>query len=121
MIYDFDLAVFRSERTYRSHTQPLPSEYISVGEEDHSVLFRKFSSTSITFDESNFSGRYAWVDTIEKPQLARLLRQLSDEDLELLTFLVIEGHTQWELAHKWRCSQAAVSKRFLKIKNFLKK
>ena len=110
-LYEFDLEFFRSQRTYINRTQSMPEEYISDDDSERSSIFRKFA---------NFSGRFAWVDTIENQQLACALRQLSDEDLELLTFLVLEEHTQRELAEKLGCTQEAISKRFIKIKKFLK-
>jgi DNA-directed RNA polymerase specialized sigma subunit len=116
LLYEFDLEVFRSQRTYVNHTQAMPSEYINSDEMEHSTLFRKFKLNTTTFDESNFSGQYAWVDSIENQKLALILRQLSDKDLELLTYLVLEEHTQRELAQKWGCAQSAISQRFKKIK-----
>ena len=121
LLYEFDLEIFRSQRTYENHTQVMPGEYISGDESGHSTLFRKFSNSSVSFDEADFSGRYAWMDTIEDQRLVLALRQLPDEDLELLTFLVLEEHSQCELAQKWGWSQKAVSRRFLKIKKFLEK
>lgn len=116
LLYEFDLEVFRSQRTYVNHTQAMPSEYINSDEMEHSTLFRKFKLNTTTFDESNFSGQYAWVDSIENQKLALILRQLSDKDLELLTYLVLEEHTQRELAQKWGCAQSAISQRLKKIK-----
>ncbi len=119
-LYEFDLEFLRSQRTYENHTQVMPSEYIDDDNSGCSTLFLKFATSSVSFDESDFSGRYAWVDTIENQRLVFLLKQLSDEDLELLTFLVLEEHTQRELAEKLGCTQEAVSKRYIRIKNFLK-
>lgn len=115
LLYQFDLDAFRSERTYANHTLPLPSEYIGDGAE-HTAIFRKFVNSAVSFDESDFSGQYAWVDTIEDQRLVLALRKLSTEELELITFLVLEEHTQQELAQKWGCSQAAISQRYRKIK-----
>lgn len=120
-MYEFDLEVFRSQRTYSNHTQPLPNEYIDEDGLDRSVLFRKYVNSTISFDETDFPGRYAWVETIENQKLARLLRQLTDKDLEVLTFLVMEEHSQRELAKKWSCSQKVVSSRLNRIKKFFKK
>lgn len=121
LLYEFDLELFRSQRTYENHIQAMPDEYINDDKSGSSALFRKFASSTVSFDESDFSGRYAWVDTIENQRLALLLRQLSDEDLELLTFLVQEEHTQRELAQKWHCSQKTISSKLKRIKSALKK
>lgn len=118
-MYKFDLDLFRSQRTYLSHTQPLPNEYISEDELQRSTLLRRFVSSTVSFDESDFSGRCAWVDSIENQKLAGLLQKLTDKDLELLTFLVLEEHSQRELARKWGCSQSAISQRCKKIKKLL--
>lgn len=118
-IYDWDM--FLSRRNYENHTQPLPDTYFSGENEDgRSPLFRKFASLTTVFDEEDFPGRYAWIDSIDGADLSLKLKALSTKDLELLTFLVIEGHDQCELAKMWGCSQAAISQRFKKIKNFLK-
>jgi hypothetical protein len=46
------------------HTQPLPAECITENDEDSmSGLFKKFDSLKVTFSESDFSGRYSWVET----------------------------------------------------------
>ena len=120
LLYQFDLEMFRSERIYARHTQALSSEYINDSESERSTIFRKFVNDTVTFDEADFHGRYAWVDMIENQRLAHLLQQLTDKDLELLTFLVLDEHTQRELAQKWRCSQKVISVRFKRIKNFLR-
>lgn len=120
LLYVFDLETFRSERTYASHTQALPDESTDEERAERSSLLRKFANSSISFDEADFPGRYAWVDTIENQCLVLLLRHLSDEDLELLTFLILEGHTQRELAQKWGCSQKTISIKFNRIKKILK-
>ncbi|MBD5085287.1 MAG: sigma-70 family RNA polymerase sigma factor [Clostridiales bacterium] len=117
----YDWNVFLSRRNYENHTQPLPDTYLLGDSEDgRSPLFRKFASLTATFDEENFPGRYTWVDSIGNADLSLKLKAFSTKDLELLTFLVIEGHDQYELAKKWGCSQAAISQRFKKIKKFLK-
>lgn len=119
-MYEFDLAAFCSRRSYSAHTQHLPDMYITEGdEENQSSLLKKFKSLSVDFGESDFPGRYAWIDTIDDPLMALRLKRLQPEDLELLTFIVIEGHSQEELAQRWACSQKAISKRYQKIKKYL--
>ena len=73
---------------------------------------------SASFDESAFPGRYAWIDTLEDARLLRAIMKLNKKDLELLTYVTLEGHGQEELARRWGCTQAAVAIRMKKIKNF---
>lgn len=116
LIYAFDWECFCSQRTYVNHTQTLPNESISDDEIKRSTLFRKYINSMASFDDMTTASRHAWVDTIENQKLVSALQNLSHEDLELLTFLVLEEHTQRELAKKLGCTQAAVSKRFTIIK-----
>ena len=109
------------DRNYENHTQPLPDTYL--GDEtdgQRSRLLDKFSSLSMTFDEGDFPGRYAWVSAIEDAVLARRLSKISSEDLELLTLYAIEGHTQKEIALLLRRNQSVISRKINRIKNFLK-
>ena len=120
VLHLYDGAAFRSQRSYENWTQPFPSESISESISENSTLARRFSTLSTSFDESDFPDRYTWIETIEDQRLASLLRQLSQDDLELLTYLVIEDHNQTEAAQKRGCSQSSISTKFAKIKNFLK-
>ena len=119
-IYLFDLAEFRSRRRFEIRTQPLPEMYEADEGTGQSFLLRKHKALSTEFGEADFLGEDAWLDTIEDPILLERLKQLKRTDLELLKFLVLEEHTQKELAQKWHCSQRLISKRLKKIKNFLK-
>ncbi len=120
-VHAFDWEVFLSRRTYENHTQPLPDVHLS-GEDVplRSALFKKYSSLSTSFGIEDFHGRYDWLDSISDMGLYRKLTALSARDLELLTFIILEGHDQCDLAKKWGCTQSAISQRFKKIKKFLK-
>ena len=94
---NYDGTVFLSRRNYENHTQPLPDTYL--GDEtdgQRSRLLDKFSSLSMTFDEGDFPGRYAWISAIGSVELSAKLAMLQTKDVELLTFIVIEGHDQCE-------------------------
>lgn len=119
-LYDFDLDGFRSRRRYETWTQPMPDGYPSEDRVGTPSLRKNYKRLSTTFDEADFSGETAWLDTIEDPALLKRLRKLSKKDLELLRFLVLEEHTQEELARKWHCSQSSISNHFLRIKKFLR-
>lgn len=120
-LYDFDWSWFRMRRNYENRVQAMPEEGIDEqNAETRSNLFQRFTSLSTSFNEMGFSGRYAWIDTISDDALSKKLRDLSDEELELLTLLAFEGYTQREIARKMHCSQNAISKRLIKIKRILK-
>lgn len=119
-LYLFDLKAFCSGRVYANHTQQMPDMYITENLADHSSLLKKFKNLSVTFDEATFYGRYTWIETVEDSRLAALLRKLPQKDLELLTLLVIEEHTQEEVARRWGCKQSSISERYKKNKKFLK-
>lgn len=120
-LYDFDWSWFRMRRNYENRVQALPEDRIDAQRaETRSNLFRKFASLSTNFDEMEFLGRFAWLDTISDDILSKKLKKLSEDELELLTLLVIEGYTQREIAKQMHCSQNAISKRLIKIKKILK-
>jgi len=121
VLYAFDWSWFCSRRRFINHTQNLPSDTI-VGEDskERSSLILKFSTFSVNLDETEIGGRYGWVEQITDGRIVDRLRKLPLEDLELLTLLVIDGYTQTEVAHLHACSQNAISKKYLRIKKYLK-
>ena len=98
-----------------------PLEIDSPDDEHRSALFRKNEAFSDSFDESSFPNRYAWTDTLEDARLVQKIDQLDKDDLELLTFLVLENHSQMELAEKWGRSQKSISRQYKKIKKIFSK
>ena len=120
-IYTYDWRCFCSQRTYENRTQHLPDLYISdEGQSERSSLLKKFPVLSTTFEEQDFPGQYAWIDTIENPDLFQKISFLSKADLELLTLLVIHGYSEAEIARQKGCSRNTISKKFARIKKFLK-
>lgn len=120
-MHDYDWEVFCADRVYRNHTQDFPDEVLTGEERDRlSSLFRKYITFSVTFGIEDFEERFAWVDSLDNQHIIDRIRLLTADDLELLTFIVLEGHSQRELAQKKGCSQNTISKQFKKIKKFLK-
>ena len=121
-IYDYDWHCFCRNRAYERRAAQMPSlEIESPDDARRSALFRKNETLSVSFDESAFPDRYAWVDTLEDLRLLQAIKTLSIEELEILTFLTLEEHSQKELAERWGCSQRAISKKFQKIKKIFQK
>jgi len=117
---EYDWEVFRKRRTYENREQDMPSEVLDGGDESNSTLLQKFDSLTFGFDESEFTGRYDWIESIDNPVLAGKLKKLSNEDKELLTLFAFDGYLQTEIAAMQGCTKQYVNKRLSKIKIFLK-
>lgn len=118
---EFDLAVFRSDRVYATHTQPLPNQDSSQSKSDQQYLklTRKFPSMATDIDDYAFKGRFDWIETLDNEELVLKLRQLSLEDLELVTMIVFDGLTHSEIADLRGCTRSNVSKKWTQIKKSL--
>ena len=121
-MYEFDLATFRSDWRYEKHTQGFAASSFGDNTQDDSksALFEKFLvQLSVKPDDGH--SREWWVEEIENPQLARALRQLDADGLELLSLLLVDGFTQHEIAEKLGISQSAVSQRLATARRKIKK
>ena len=101
----FDLAQFNRDRAYESRRYPLETAcgscYIQAPEAD--------------------TGRYSWIDEITDSWLAERHQNLTKQELELLTLIVIEGKTHKEAADILSCSRQYVTKQFAQIRKIFKK
>ena len=124
-MYQFDLDVYKSDRRYGEHVQTDCFQDFDGDVDcaaDTDVLREKFlDSISIMPQETDSSRRDYWVDEIDSPWLSAALRQLSPQDIELLTLYVFDGYRVTEIAAMQGVSQPTVSKKLKRIGNFLKK
>lgn len=117
---EYDWAWFCSQRIYGNRMRPLPSEYCREESVQYAML-KKYESLSIRWDdETSLAGRYSWIADIEDEMLSQQLQELSPDDLELLTLMVVDGYRQADIARLLGCTRSAVSQRVKKIKKFLK-
>lgn len=117
----YDWKWFCSQRVYHNRTQNLPSESCN-DESEQSSLLRKFASLSVQpAREELFSGRLAWLNTVEDQILYQRLCSLSVNDLELITLIAFDGYKQSEVARLWGCSWNVIHKRLQKIKKILQR
>lgn len=123
-LYEFDCRTFKSNRRYAEHTQAISHQTFSDDgdevSEDKSPLLAKFLD-AFTMQGSHTHRMNDWLDEIENRRLWKGLSKLSDKDKELLTLYIFGEYTMVEIAKMRGVSQAAISKRLLWIKNFLKK
>lgn len=113
-MYEFDLAVYRSERIFYTHTQALEFNFADdedVGEVSNYLLERQ------TEHFRNYSNRYWWVDELER--LYSAVKNMSDAEKELITLYVFDGYTQKEIAAIRNCTRQAIGYQLKKIENKL--
>ena len=75
---------------------------------------------SVTEHYRETKSRFTWIGEIEDEHLLSALEKLSDEDLELLTLYIYEGYSTVELSKAYGIAHQNISKRIIKITNFLK-
>lgn len=120
-MYDFDLGVLNSERSYVANTLAI------VGDGDDSMgrkssdfkQYEKAIAVTDTYHETRT--RFAWVGEIKDKRLQEGLEKLSDEELRLITLYFRDEYSTVELSKVYGIAQQNISKRILKITKFLKK
>ena len=117
----FDLEAFNSRRRFCEHTQQFPELPENIDEEDgFSHIFDKFiDELSVGMNTSDIRDRYWWIEEIENELLAKKLKTLPIDDVELITQYVFEQRTQVEIARHFGVSNVTIFKRIEKLKKFL--
>lgn len=120
-MYQFDLDAFNSRRRYCEHTQQFPELPENIDEEDgFSPIFDKFIyELSVGMNVSDFQDRHWWLEEIEDETLAKNLKSLPIDDVELITQYVFEQRTQVEIAKQFGVSNVTIFKRIEKLKKIL--
>ena len=120
-MYEFDLQALRSDNRFKAHSYPLetePDEALSSGKNKAFMRFLETLSVQMTPWQSE---PYAWVEEIGGENLVRVLKHLSDDELELLNRYVMLEQTQRQIAEVLGISQKGVSCRLSRFKKkFLK-
>jgi DNA-directed RNA polymerase specialized sigma24 family protein len=80
---------------------------------------RFFDELTCTIETSGDKSRYWWIEEIDNPQLAKRIKMLTKDDLELITQSVIDGYSQTELAAIYGIAQKNISKKLKRIKKFI--
>ena len=120
-MYDYDWSVFNANRSYQNHTQEMAAPSFEQSEESYSPLMNKYQeAVSVTDTYHETKSRFTWIGEIEDENLLSALEKLSDDDLEILTLYIYEGYSTVELSKVYGITHQNISKRIIKITNFLK-
>ena len=119
-MYEFDLGVLNSERAYDANTVA-----VCDGEDDvdtrKAVDFKQYEAAiTVTDTYHETKSCFGWIGEIENERLLSALEKLSEDDLKLLTLYVYEGYSTVELSKVYGITHQNISKRIIRITNFLK-
>ena len=122
-IHKLLLDILNNERRYRIHTQSygvFPNEEDT--REDSNPLLKNFlEAFSVTQEEISCWGRMAWIDDLDTPEIIEWVKSLGEEDIQLLTLLVVDGKKQTEIARLLGKHDSAISRKIKKLRESLAK
>ena len=120
-MYEFDLGVLNSERTYDANTVAVCAGEDDVDARKAADLKQYEAAITVTDTYRETKSRFGWIGEIENERLLAALENLSEDDLKLLTLYAYEGYNESEISKVFNVSQPAIHKRIMKIAIFLKK
>ena len=119
-MYEFDLGVLNSERAYDANTVAVCDGEDDVDTRKAADLKQYEAAITVTDTYHQNKRCFGWIGEIEKERLLSALEKLSEDDLKLLTLYVYEGYSTVELSKVYGIAHQNISKRIIKITNFLK-
>ncbi|MCP1110882.1 sigma factor-like helix-turn-helix DNA-binding protein [Ohessyouella blattaphilus] len=121
-MYEFDLELFRKERTFCRHNQYFPAGNFEDNDDaEKSPLLKKFQERLSTSDNYDELFDEELLQSIDDISLLKGLQALSTEQLGLLKLWAIDGFTHEEIALRLGITRSSVTDRITRIKNKIKK
>lgn len=119
------LDILNNDRRFYVHTQSYDGLQFADGdesEEGRSPLLDKFTEQlSIIQIEICEWDRMAWLDDIDTPEISIWLKSLGDDDIFMLTLLVVDGLKQTEVAKVLDKYDSAISRKMKRLRKSLTK
>ncbi len=119
-MYDFDLGVLNSERSYVANTLAI----VDDGDDNtgrKSSDFKQYEKAITVTDTYHETRTVCMGRRNQRQAFARRVEKLSDEELRLITLYFRDEYSTVELSKVYGIAQQNISKRILKITKFLKK
>ena len=120
VMYEFDLGVLNSERAYDANTVAVCDGEDDVDTRKAADLKQYEAAITVTDTYHETKSCFGWIGEIENERLLSALEKLSEDDLKLLTLYVYEGYSTVELSKVYGIAHQNISKRIIRITNFLK-
>ena len=119
-MYEFDLSVLNSERTYDANTVAVCDGEDDVDARKAADLKQYEAAITVTDTYHETKSRFGWIGEIEDERLLSALENLSDSDLELITLYAYEGYDTVEISKAFGKTKQNISKKIQRIANFIK-
>ena len=119
-MYEFDLGVLNSERAYDANTVAVCDGEDDVDTRKAADLKQYEAAITVTDTYHETKSCFGWIGEIENERLLSALEKLSEDDLKLLTLYVYESYSTVELSKVYGIAHQNISKRIIRITNFLK-
>ena len=121
-LYEYDLGVYRNKRIEAIHTQKFDFDSAEFDDkETDNPLFQKFLEKISVLPEYSDTSRFGWIEEVENDKLAKALKTLPIDELELLTEWLVYGQSVTKIAEKQGRNKSNVSRQITRLKIFLKK
>lgn len=123
-MYEYDWEMFKKERVFCIHNQYMPDGEFDNGDpkdEGQNPLLSKFIESLSVMDEYFQDEIYGWVNEINDSLILKCIKQLPEEQIELITLYVFQEKSLMEIAEILGISYVAVANRLGRIRKKLKK
>ena len=119
-MYDFDLGVLNSERSYVANTLAIVDEGDNSTRRESSDFKQYEKAITVTDTYHETRTRFAWVGEIKNERLQAGLESLSENDLQILTLFADMGLSITEISKVFGVSRPTISIKIKRITKFLK-
>lgn len=124
-IYHMMLDDLNNDRRFYVHTQTYNGLQFADGNETNegnSPLLNKFvDQCSVPQAEICEWSRMAWIDDIDTPEIAVWLKSLDEDDILILTLIVVDQMKQTEVAKVLRKHDSSISRKMKRLRKSLEK
>lgn len=124
-IHRLMLDILNNDRRFYVHTQAYDGLQFADGDEvdeGRSPLLDKFGERLSVFQAGICEwDRLAWIDDIDTPEIVIWLKSLKEDDIFMLTLLVVDGMKQREVARVLEKHDSAISRKMKRLRESLTK
>ena len=121
---DFDWKELKRERIFRIHNQSLECSFAddeTASEYNSPLINKQLEHLSVKQPEICEWNRLDWIEDIDTPEIVQQIKTLSKVDLEILSYMIVDGLSRAEISRELNVSRAAITKRLNRIKTVLEK